>query len=69
MRSEQWFSDEVRWDEHTSNIADEIVKKWGAHPEMQNDEFLDLVFKLIFERNQDYEALKETEQIWKIMQT
>ena len=27
MRSEEWFSDEVRWDEHTSSIADDIVKK------------------------------------------
>jgi hypothetical protein len=68
MRSEQWFSDEVRWDEHASNIADDILKKWGAHPDLPSDIFLNLVFNPIYERNQDYKALKETESVWKRMQ-
>ena len=68
MRSEQWFSDDVRWDEHTSNIADDIVKKWGAHPDLPSDKFLDIVFKPIYERTQDYKAFEETEGVWKRMQ-
>ena len=27
MRSEDWFADEVRWDERICNIADEVVKR------------------------------------------
>ena len=34
MRSEEWFSDEVLWNDRTSDIADAVVKIWGGNPDL-----------------------------------
>ena len=68
MRSDEWFSDEVRWDAHTNSIAEDLVKKWRENPDVSSDTFLKLVFNHVYEDNRDQKEVEDMERVWTRMQ-